>query len=227
MKKLIEGCVPRLEAPSRRLTVIADYLACPRRLPFYQDKLYEEKVFKRFAEILSKARSNKQANKPDAELNEFETVRSFAVPPGSLSVDPPFPPDPRKPQEERRRWPGARCCRCQDGSGRDAPQSGDEWQEGRAGQACECVLSLSSPSLAARSPAEARPCSLQLATAERRIATTTTTTSSPQPSPRHARSRVRRPICRLFLHLTDARRVKPLCQPARGASGSSRVRTRT
>jgi hypothetical protein len=48
---------------------------CHRRLPFYQDKLYEEKVFKRFAEILSKARSNKQANKPDAELNEFETVR--------------------------------------------------------------------------------------------------------------------------------------------------------
>lgn len=49
----------------------------PHRLPFYQDKLYEEKVFKRFAEILSKARSNKQANKPDAELNEFETVRPF------------------------------------------------------------------------------------------------------------------------------------------------------
>ncbi|CDZ96307.1 mitotic chromosome condensation-related protein [Phaffia rhodozyma] len=43
-------------------------------LPFYQDKLYEEKVFKRFTEILSKARANKQTNKPDAELNEFEAI---------------------------------------------------------------------------------------------------------------------------------------------------------
>jgi condensin complex subunit 1 len=34
-------------------------------------------VFDRFSEILSKARSNKSANKPDTELNEFESVRSF------------------------------------------------------------------------------------------------------------------------------------------------------
>lgn len=58
------------------------------RLPFYQDKLHEEKVFKRFAEILSKARSNKQANKPDAELNEFETVRSLPSPSSSSSSCP-------------------------------------------------------------------------------------------------------------------------------------------
>ncbi|EJU02276.1 hypothetical protein DACRYDRAFT_94650 [Dacryopinax primogenitus] len=43
-------------------------------LPFYQDKLHEETVFKRFNEILSKARSNKQATKPDTELKEFEQI---------------------------------------------------------------------------------------------------------------------------------------------------------
>ena len=64
-------------------------------LPFYRDKLHEEGVYARFQEILvkvnsthvselfflnikhthTKARSNKTANKSDAELNEFETVR--------------------------------------------------------------------------------------------------------------------------------------------------------
>ena len=63
-------------------------------LPFYRDKLHEEGVYARFQEILvkvkictpsthclklnikhPKARSNKTANKSDAELNEFETVR--------------------------------------------------------------------------------------------------------------------------------------------------------
>ncbi|KAH9054817.1 non-SMC mitotic condensation complex subunit 1-domain-containing protein [Lactarius vividus] len=43
-------------------------------LPFYRDKLHEEGVYARFQEILVKARSNKAANKPDSELNEFETV---------------------------------------------------------------------------------------------------------------------------------------------------------
>ncbi|KAF8591370.1 hypothetical protein K439DRAFT_1327448 [Ramaria rubella] len=43
-------------------------------LPFYQDKLHEETVFNRFNDILIKARSNKSANKPDSELNEFETI---------------------------------------------------------------------------------------------------------------------------------------------------------
>ncbi|KAI6115366.1 non-SMC mitotic condensation complex subunit 1-domain-containing protein [Pisolithus croceorrhizus] len=43
-------------------------------LQFYQDKLHEEKVFDRFAEILAKARSNKSANKPDTELDEFESI---------------------------------------------------------------------------------------------------------------------------------------------------------
>jgi condensin complex subunit 1 len=61
-------------------------------LQFYRDKLHEETVFTRFTEILakvrqavhffsrsslkkrSKARSNKSANKPDTELNEFEAV---------------------------------------------------------------------------------------------------------------------------------------------------------
>ncbi|KZT53109.1 hypothetical protein CALCODRAFT_501450 [Calocera cornea HHB12733] len=43
-------------------------------LPFYQDKLHEETVFKRFNEILSKARSNKQTTKPDTELKEFEQI---------------------------------------------------------------------------------------------------------------------------------------------------------
>lgn len=43
-------------------------------LQYYQDKLHEEGVFLRFQEILAKARANKSSNKPDAELNEFETV---------------------------------------------------------------------------------------------------------------------------------------------------------
>ncbi|KAH9074289.1 non-SMC mitotic condensation complex subunit 1-domain-containing protein [Lactarius deliciosus] len=43
-------------------------------LPFYRDKLHEEGVYARFQEILVKARSNKAANKPDSELNEFETA---------------------------------------------------------------------------------------------------------------------------------------------------------
>jgi hypothetical protein len=61
-------------------------------LPFYRDKLHEKVVYTRFQEILVKvsveflikktiitnnnqqARSNKAANKSDAELNEFENV---------------------------------------------------------------------------------------------------------------------------------------------------------
>jgi len=43
-------------------------------LPFYRDKLHEEPVYDRFQEILARARSNKAANKPDSELNEFEAV---------------------------------------------------------------------------------------------------------------------------------------------------------
>ncbi|KAH9998700.1 non-SMC mitotic condensation complex subunit 1-domain-containing protein [Russula vinacea] len=43
-------------------------------LPFYRDKLHEKVVYTRFQEILVKARSNKTANKSDAELNEFENV---------------------------------------------------------------------------------------------------------------------------------------------------------
>ncbi|KAH9858536.1 non-SMC mitotic condensation complex subunit 1-domain-containing protein [Lenzites betulinus] len=43
-------------------------------LQFYRDKLHEEAVYTRFQEILTKARSNKSANKPDAELNEFENI---------------------------------------------------------------------------------------------------------------------------------------------------------
>lgn len=43
-------------------------------LQFYRDKLHEEGVYDRFSEILSKARSNKSANKPDTELNEFESI---------------------------------------------------------------------------------------------------------------------------------------------------------
>ncbi|KII87644.1 hypothetical protein PLICRDRAFT_643063 [Plicaturopsis crispa FD-325 SS-3] len=43
-------------------------------LQFYRDKLHEEVVFARFSEILAKARSNKSANKPDSELNEFEAI---------------------------------------------------------------------------------------------------------------------------------------------------------
>lgn len=46
-------------------------------LQFYRDKLHEETVYARFQEILTKARSNKSPNKPDAELNEFETVSGF------------------------------------------------------------------------------------------------------------------------------------------------------
>ncbi|ORY31954.1 non-SMC mitotic condensation complex subunit 1-domain-containing protein [Naematelia encephala] len=44
------------------------------RLPFYQDKLHEETVFRRFSEILAKARANKNSNKPETELKEFETI---------------------------------------------------------------------------------------------------------------------------------------------------------
>lgn len=57
-------------------------------LPFYQDKLHEETVFRRFSEILAKvrstqyhqtadniqARSNKSAGKPETELKEFEAI---------------------------------------------------------------------------------------------------------------------------------------------------------
>ncbi|EMD38787.1 hypothetical protein CERSUDRAFT_133306 [Gelatoporia subvermispora B] len=43
-------------------------------LQFYRDKLPEETVYARFQEILTKARANKSANKPDAELNEFENI---------------------------------------------------------------------------------------------------------------------------------------------------------
>ncbi|WVR03312.1 hypothetical protein IAU60_000303 [Kwoniella sp. DSM 27419] len=43
-------------------------------LPFYQDKLHEETVFRRFTEILAKARSNKASNKPETELKEFEAI---------------------------------------------------------------------------------------------------------------------------------------------------------
>ncbi|KIK92248.1 hypothetical protein PAXRUDRAFT_830137 [Paxillus rubicundulus Ve08.2h10] len=43
-------------------------------LQFYRDKLHEKEVFDRFTEILTKARSNKSANKPDTELNEFESI---------------------------------------------------------------------------------------------------------------------------------------------------------
>ncbi|WVQ81007.1 hypothetical protein IAT38_003114 [Cryptococcus sp. DSM 104549] len=43
-------------------------------LPFYQDKLHEETVFRRFTEILAKARANKAANKPETELQEFERI---------------------------------------------------------------------------------------------------------------------------------------------------------
>ncbi|KAJ9119099.1 hypothetical protein QFC22_003590 [Naganishia vaughanmartiniae] len=44
-------------------------------LEFYKDKLHEETVYKRFNEILVKAKSNKQSGKPEAELREFEQVR--------------------------------------------------------------------------------------------------------------------------------------------------------
>ncbi|GFZ43762.1 hypothetical protein JCM24511_01482 [Saitozyma sp. JCM 24511] len=47
-------------------------------LPFYQDKLHEETVFRRFSEILAKARSNKTSNKPETELKEFEAVQHQA-----------------------------------------------------------------------------------------------------------------------------------------------------
>lgn len=43
-------------------------------LPFYQDKLHEETVFRRFSEILAKARANKSAGKPETELKEFEAI---------------------------------------------------------------------------------------------------------------------------------------------------------
>lgn len=43
-------------------------------LPFYRDKLYEPTVYKRFSEILAKARSNKTAGKSDGEIKEFEDV---------------------------------------------------------------------------------------------------------------------------------------------------------
>jgi hypothetical protein len=57
---------------------LSQYIAdrsCHLSLPFYQDKLHEETVYKRFNEILVKARSNKLgANKPEAELKEFEMI---------------------------------------------------------------------------------------------------------------------------------------------------------
>ena len=52
-------------------------------LQYYRDKLHEPTVFARFQEILGKARANKSANKPDAELNEFEAV-SLVLPPDAF-----------------------------------------------------------------------------------------------------------------------------------------------
>ena len=46
-------------------------------LPYYQDKLYEEVVFKRLNEIMIKARANK-ALKSDNDLKEFEVVLNKA-----------------------------------------------------------------------------------------------------------------------------------------------------
>ncbi|TIA70796.1 hypothetical protein E3P91_02896 [Wallemia ichthyophaga] len=46
-------------------------------LPFYTDKLHEPVVFKRFVEILAKARSNK-AMKNDAEMKEYEETLNKA-----------------------------------------------------------------------------------------------------------------------------------------------------
>ncbi|KAJ3798640.1 non-SMC mitotic condensation complex subunit 1-domain-containing protein [Lentinula aff. detonsa] len=43
-------------------------------LPFYRDKLYEEGVFGRFQDILSKARLTKSKNDIGAELKEFEEI---------------------------------------------------------------------------------------------------------------------------------------------------------
>ncbi|KAJ7598958.1 non-SMC mitotic condensation complex subunit 1-domain-containing protein [Mycena floridula] len=43
-------------------------------LPLYRDKLHEEGVYAKFAEILVKARQNKSPNKPDNELNDFEQI---------------------------------------------------------------------------------------------------------------------------------------------------------
>ncbi|KAH9912294.1 non-SMC mitotic condensation complex subunit 1-domain-containing protein [Epithele typhae] len=43
-------------------------------LQFYRDKVHEETVYQLFQEIIAKARQNKSANKPDTELNEFETA---------------------------------------------------------------------------------------------------------------------------------------------------------
>ncbi|KAI0723732.1 non-SMC mitotic condensation complex subunit 1-domain-containing protein [Cerioporus squamosus] len=43
-------------------------------LQYYRDKLREEEVYLRFQDILTKARQNKSANKPDGELNEFEQI---------------------------------------------------------------------------------------------------------------------------------------------------------
>ncbi|KAH7887142.1 non-SMC mitotic condensation complex subunit 1-domain-containing protein [Phlebopus sp. FC_14] len=43
-------------------------------LQYYRDKLHEKDVFERFVEILAKARLNKSANKPDTELDEFQSI---------------------------------------------------------------------------------------------------------------------------------------------------------
>ncbi|KIO11298.1 hypothetical protein M404DRAFT_127590 [Pisolithus tinctorius Marx 270] len=43
-------------------------------LQFYQDKLHEQKVYDRFAEILTKASILRLTNKPDTELDEFESI---------------------------------------------------------------------------------------------------------------------------------------------------------
>ncbi|KDQ52062.1 hypothetical protein JAAARDRAFT_62069 [Jaapia argillacea MUCL 33604] len=43
-------------------------------LQYYRDKLHEETVFSLFTEILTKARANKSAGKPESELDEFERI---------------------------------------------------------------------------------------------------------------------------------------------------------
>ncbi|GAA5840742.1 hypothetical protein JCM11251_001688 [Rhodosporidiobolus azoricus] len=72
-------------------------------LPFYQDKLHEETVFKRFGEILSKIRApTNKLNRTEADLKEFEDALEQHRAKGSEDQD-----LQRKVQKSRKRGGGA------------------------------------------------------------------------------------------------------------------------
>lgn len=75
-------------------------------LPYYQDKLYNSDVYKRFAEILAKARQGKSAagaKATDADLREFEEILANAASQGRDAHDAEHAAHAQLARTERRR----------------------------------------------------------------------------------------------------------------------------